>query len=190
MSKAAVKTREEARRLFLTGEMNTNAEIAARLELKPHTIGQWRRQEDWDGLRLKIDKRAAALLVEKIATDRVNLNLKHFKYWDVLLSRIAEAFKKPNREEVRELERLSAILDRAQKGQRLARGLSMDGQTEEETRAEAQAEIRRLIDIVIDSIKRNVREEEARDRIRQDLLRAIPEETQLGAGIAQDQGPD
>jgi len=189
MSKAAVKTREEARRLFLTGEMSTNAEIAIRLELKPHTIGQWRRQEDWDGLRLKIDRRAAALLVEKLASERVNLNLKHNKYWDVLLSRIAEAFKNPNREEVRELERLSAILERAQRGQRLARGLSLDGQTEEEIRAEAQAEIRRVIDVVIDSIKRNVRDEETREKIRQDILRAVPEEAQLGAGVAENPRP-
>lgn len=188
MSKATAKTREEARRLFLTGEMNTNVEIAARLQLKPHTVGQWRRREDWEGLRLKIDRRAAEILVEKIATDRVNLNLKHFKYWDVLLGRIAEAFRNPNPEEVKLLERLSAILDRAQRGQRLARGLSLDGQTEEETRVEAQAEIRRVIDNVIDTIKRNVSDEETRDRIRRDILQAIPEETDLGPGHAEDQG--
>jgi len=187
MSRAPGRVREEARRLFLTGEMTTNAEIAAHLEIKPHTIGQWRRQEDWDGLRLKIDKRAAALLVEKIATDRVNLNIKHFKYWDVLLGRIAEALKNPNPDEIRQLERLSAILDRAQKGQRLARGLSLDGQTEEEARAEAQSEIRRVIDVVIDSIKRNVLDEEARDKIRKDILSAVPEEAQLGAGVPENQ---
>ena len=59
MAKVSRKTREEARRLYLTGEMNMNAEIATRLSVKPHTVGLWRRQEDWDGLRLKIDRRAA-----------------------------------------------------------------------------------------------------------------------------------
>ena len=61
--------------------------------------------------------------------------------------------------------------------------------TEEETRVEAQAEIRRVIDNVIDSIKRNVSDEETRDRIRRDLLQALPEETDLGPGDAEDQSP-
>ena len=68
--RSQAKVREEARRLYLTGEMSTNAEIAARLSVKPHTIGKWRREEDWDGLRSKIDIRAAEMFIEKIATDR------------------------------------------------------------------------------------------------------------------------
>ena len=64
MGRQLTKKREEARRMFLTGEVETNAEIAARLGVKPHTIGAWRRQEDWDGLRLKVDRRAAELFVE------------------------------------------------------------------------------------------------------------------------------
>ena len=63
MGRSLTKSREEARRLYLTGEISTNAEIAARLKVKPHTVGTWRRQEDWDGLRLKIDRRAAELFV-------------------------------------------------------------------------------------------------------------------------------
>ncbi len=35
MKRALLKMREEARRLFLTGEITTNAEIAARLKVKP-----------------------------------------------------------------------------------------------------------------------------------------------------------
>jgi len=34
---------------------------------------------------------------------------------------------------------MTAILDRAQKGQRLAKGLSLDGETEEAIRAQAQS---------------------------------------------------
>ena len=93
MPKSLSKKREEARRLFLTGEMDTNREIAVRLGVKPHTIGAWRRQEDWDGLRLKVDRRAAEMFVEKIATDRVTLNLRHFRYWELLLARMAEDLK-------------------------------------------------------------------------------------------------
>jgi len=59
MARHTIKTREEARRLFLTNEVTSVAEIAGRLKVKPHTIGLWRKEEDWDAMRLKIDKRAA-----------------------------------------------------------------------------------------------------------------------------------
>src|SRR5712691_6653386 len=135
MKRTLSKMREEARRLYLTNEMSTNAEIATHLKVKPHTIGRWRREEDWDGLRLKIDRRAAELFVEKLATDRMNLNANHFKLWSVVVSQLLESLKvKGSEEQVKNLEKVAAILDKAQKGQRLARGLSLDGQTEEQIR--------------------------------------------------------
>jgi len=77
---------------------------------------------------------------------------------------------------VRETERVAGILDRAQKGQRLAKGLSLSGETEEKIRAESQAEIRGLIDAFIDAVKENVENEETRDKIRRVLLDTIPQE--------------
>ena len=122
MPRATRKVREEARRLFLTGEMTTNAEIAARLGLKPHTVGVWKRQEDWDGLRLKIDRRAAEKFVEKIANDRVTLNVRHFRIWELLVAKMAETLKDSATLDVKTLEQMAGILDRAQKGQRVAKG--------------------------------------------------------------------
>ncbi len=177
MARAPSKTREEARRLYLTGEMSSNAEIAARLSLKPHTVGLWRKQEDWDGLRLKIDRRAAEMFVEKLATDRVNLNTSHFKLWSVVVSQLLEALKNPGGEEkVKSLEKVSAIIDRAQKGQRLARGLALDGQTEEQIRAEAAADTRRLVDLFIDVVKAEVRDVAVRDRIARAILERLPQD--------------
>ncbi len=175
MARAASKVREEARRLYLTGEVTSNAEIAARLKLKPHTVGLWRRQEAWDDLRLKIDRRAAELLVEKLANDRVTLNANHFKLWGVVVSQLLETLKDGGAEaKVKTLEKVSAILDRAQKGQRLARGLALDGQTEEQIRAEAAAETRKLIDLFIDVVKTEVPDQDARDRIARAILTRLP----------------
>ncbi len=187
MGKAHAEKREEARRFYLTGEMDTNAEIAARLEVKPHTIGRWRREEDWDGLRLKIDRRAAEMFVEKIATDRVTLNVRHYRYWELLLAKMAEDLKGEGTFDVRQLERIATILDRAQKGQRLAKGMSVAGETEEGIRARAQADIRRFIDVFIDSVKENIQDEETRDRIRRSILEALPDEEAGGTGHAPDQ---
>jgi len=182
------RKREEARRLYLTGEMATNAEIAARLRTKPHTIGRWRRDEDWDGLRLKVDRRAAEMFVEKIATDRVTLNVRHYRIWELILAKLMEDLKAKQALDVRDMERVAGVLDRAQKGQRLAKGMSVAGETEEAIRAEAQAENRRLVDVVIDAIKENVADEEARDRIRQAILARLPQEEEPGVSDAGDPG--
>jgi hypothetical protein len=187
MGRSLTKAREEARRLYLTGEMATNAEIAARLSVKPHTVGAWRRQEDWDGLRLKIDRRAAELFVEKIATDKVTLNVRHYRFWELILAKLAEDLKGKSGIDARELERIAGILNRAQKGQRLAKGLSVTGETEETIRAQSQAEIRRLIDAFVGAVKENVEDEETRDRIRRIVLEALPRETDDGAGKSEDE---
>ena len=178
MPKSHKDKRVEARQLFLSGDVTTNAEIASRLKVKPHTVGGWRKVEGWDEMRRKIDKRAAELFVEKIANDRVTLNVKHYKYWDVLFARMADEMKNPSSPAaVRDLERMAAVLDRAQKGQRLAKGMSV-AETEEQIRAESQAEIRKLIDAFIDAVKDNVPDEEARDRIRRAVMEAVPDEAE------------
>lgn len=176
MPKYSNTKREDARRLFLTGEASSIAEIGRRLKTKPHTIGVWRKEEDWDGLRLKIDRRAAEHLVEQLANERVTLNGQHFKLWAAVVSRLLESLKGdcPNAQDARTLEKIAGVLDRAQKGQRLARGLSLDGQTEEQIRAEAAAESRRLIDLFVDVVKSEVKDEAVRDRIARILLERLP----------------
>lgn len=182
MKRKYLKAREEARRQFLAGETETNAEIAARLGVKPHTVGKWRKEENWDDLRRKIDRRAAEMFVEKIATDRTALNLRHYRYWDLLINNLGETLKQQKNLDVRELDKIAGILDRAQKGQRLAKGLSLSGETEEAIRAKSQAEVRRLIDTFIDVTKEAVEDEATRSHIHRAIIDAIPEEE--GAGTS------
>jgi len=178
MGRHTRKIRERARELYLTGEITSLAEIARRLRVKAHTVGRWKRDEDWDALRLKIDRRAAEQLAERIASERVTLNAQHFKLWGVVVNRLFESLQKGglNGEEVRSLEKVSGILDRAQKGQRLARGLSMDGKTEEQLRAEFEADGRSLIDFFIQIVKEEVDDESARDRLARAILERLPTE--------------
>jgi hypothetical protein len=170
------KIREDARQLFLTGEVTSISEIARRIRVKAHTVGVWKREEDWDGLRIKIDKRAAEQLVERLASERVNLNAQHFKLWNAVVGRVFAAVQKGqiDSSETRDLDRVSAILERAQKGQRLARGLSLDGETEEQIRAEAAAETRHVVDTFLRVIKKEIADPGTRDRIAQAVLELIP----------------
>ena len=119
--------------------------------------------------------------MEKLATDRVTLNVRHYRLWDLLLTRLMEDLKTEGSRDTRELDRIAGILDRAQRGQRLAKGLSTTGETEEQVRAEAEAEIRRLIDTFIDAVKENVPDEETRDRIRRMLSEATAPEPEEAA---------
>ncbi len=178
MGRHSRKTREEARELYLTGEVTSVAEIARRIKVKAHTVGRWKKEEDWDKLRLRIDRRAAEQLAEKIASERVTLNSQHFKLWGVVVSQLFESLQQKGLkgDEVRNLEKVAGILDRAQKGQRLARGLSLNGQTEEQIRAQAEADGRALIDTFIDVVKQEIPDEQARDRIARALLDRCPGE--------------
>ncbi len=177
MARHTARTREDARKLYLTGEVTSVAEIARRLRVKPHTVAAWKKDEDWDDLRIKIDKRSAEMLVEKLATERVTLNSSHFKLWGVVVSQLFESLKSEMpAERVRNLERVASILDRAQKGQRLARGLSLDGQTEEQIRTAAAAENRALVDAFVEAVKQHVVDPQVREKIRQAVLARLPAE--------------
>jgi hypothetical protein len=176
MARHSTKVREQARELYLTGEVRAISDIARRLKVKPHTVGRWRHDEDWDALRLKIDRRAAEQLAERIASERVNLNSQHFKLWGVVVGKLFDLLQQTGLkgDEIRNLDRVAGILDRAQKGQRLARGLSLDGQTEEQIRAEAAAESRHLVDLFIEVVKAEVNDAHVRDRIARSLLERLP----------------
>ena len=186
VKRSLLGNRKEARRLYLSEGMDTNAEIARRIAVKPHTVARWRKEEDWEGLRLKVDRRAAEMFVEKIATDRVTLNVRHYRYWELLLAQVAESLKSQSGLDIRELDRIAGVLDRAQKGQRLAKGMSVGGETEEAIRAQSQAEIRRLIDSFVEAVKENVTNEETRERIRLTVLSTLPEEEDHRARESQD----
>ena len=113
------------------------------------------------------------MLVDKLASERVSLNTNHYKLWSVVESQLLESLKTPGSEDkVKNLDRVSAILDRAQKGQRLARGLALDGQTEEQIRADAEG--RQLIDLFIDVVKAEVPDADVRDRIARAILERVP----------------
>lgn len=174
MPRHNARMREEARQLFLTGEAPSVAEIARRVKVKPHTVGVWKREEDWDALRLKIDRRAAEQLVDKLANERVTLNTSHFRLWGLLVSQLFETMQKGGSHDIREMEKVAGILERAQRGQRLARGLSLDGQTEEQIRAQAEADMRTLVDLFIDIVKTEVDDETTRDRIARAILERVP----------------
>ena len=182
MPKLRQRAREQARVLFLSGELSSNAAIARRLEVRPHTVGRWRREESWDELRLKADRRAAEKLVEQLATDRADLNSKHFKLWEALLSRAVALFKDKDANTIAGLERIAGILDRAQKGQRLAKEIATAAEAADTIRVQAAADVRTFVDVFIAAVKEHVSDEATREKLREAILRGLPEEPAGGPG--------
>ena len=185
MARHSAKIREKAREAYLTGEITSVAELARRMRVKPHTVATWKKDEGWDSLKLRIDKRAAEQLVERLATERVNLNAQHFKLWNAVLARLVSSIQKDGRvagTDTKDLDRAASILERAQKGQRLARGLTTDGQTEEQIRAEAAAETRHVVDTFLNAIRREVHDPVVRDRIARAIFELVPLGTEDDGG--------
>ena len=99
--------------------------------------------------------------------------------WGVVVGKLFESLQTGLKgDQIRDLERIASILDRAQKGQRLARGLSLDGKTEEQIRAEFEAEGRGLIDFFMDLVKDEIDDETVRDRLARAILEQLPTEEQ------------
>jgi len=184
---AQKRKRKEARRLFLTGECTSNAEIGRRLGLKPHTVAKYRKEEDWDGLTLKADRRAAQRIIESVVTERVSLETKHYNYWEALLRQVGEKIRaNAGVMDTREMSELGALIEKAQRGQRLARGLSLDGENEQQIRAQGEAEMLHLIDVFIEAVKRYITDEQARDNIQRAVMETVPEEQAGGTGERQE----
>jgi len=177
------KKRKEARKLFLTGECATNVEIARKLGLKPHTVARYRAEEDWDGLRLKMDRRAAEKMAEQCSSERVSLNLQHYRLYEVGLGELVRTMKGAGRFTVREIGELMAAIERAQRGQRLARGLSVNGENEEQIRAQAEADQRGLVDAFTEAVKQHVEDEALREKIGTAVMERFPGAT--GEGVSE-----
>lgn len=186
MDIAHKRKREAARKLFLTNTCETNAEIARRLNLKPHTVAKYRREEDWDGLKLNMNRSAAERMAEQLTSERVSLNLRHYNYYEAALVELASTLKGKGHFSVREVCDMMAAVEKAQKGQRLAKGVGVDVQAEEQIRAEAQASVHQLIDVFVAAVKRHVTDEQVRDAIQRCVLQALPEEPADGPGEPQD----
>lgn len=190
MPRASAKVREEAKALFLTGGMSSNAEIAAFVKVKPHTIGLWRKQEDWDGQKARLEKQTAEGMLRKFASDRINLNWKHYQWWELLMSEVATALKNHDYSKLKILEGFASIIASAQKGERLAKGVELTGHTEEQIRTKAQADNRRLVDLFMKLIRENVHDEETRDRIGRSIVEWLPPQAGTSADDEDEPGAD
>jgi hypothetical protein len=84
---------KEARRLFLTGEFETTPPSPRASGSSRTPSGRWRKGGGLGRAAAQGDRRAAESFADKIASDRVNLNVRHFRYWDLLVAKLGEELK-------------------------------------------------------------------------------------------------
>jgi hypothetical protein len=114
-------------------------------------------------------------MAEQIPSDHVGLNLKHFRYLEVLLIGVAETLKADTGKlGTREVAEIAGIIEKCQRGRRLARGLSAGGEAEEEVRARAEAENRALVGTFVDAVKEHVPDEIFRETIHAAIMARFP----------------
>ncbi len=178
MARPSAKTREEARMLFVTGQVATNAELARRFNVKPHTIARWRKEHGWDTLHLKAEQRAVEKLVEEITSERIAVNTRHSQFWSLLESHLLAYMKNKTKGELdlTEIHKLAAVVERLQKGERLAKEMAM-GLREDEIKAAHAGQMRTLVDTFIQAVKENINDEDLRDRIATAVWSCLPEES-------------
>ena len=78
------RSREEALRLFLTGEATTNTAIAARLKVKPRDVAKWRKVQDWKACKGRMLELAHRRLLEQFAP-LTAMSANHLKVWGLML---------------------------------------------------------------------------------------------------------
>lgn len=175
--------------LFVTGQVASNAELGRHFSVKPHTIGKWRKDGGWDSFRLKAEEHAAEKLVEEISSERVVVNAKHSKFWDLLTSHLLANLKNMTNGEfdLTQIQKFAAVLERLQKGERLAKDMAT-GLREDEIKAAHAGQMRTLVDTFIQAVKENVNDEQTRDRIATAVWSCLPEEAAGRADPAGEEG--
>lgn len=79
----------------------------------------------------KADERTDAKTIEKISDDRSEVNRVHYEMWGSVIAKLQDALKAAL--ELDEIETITKALDRAQKGQRLAKDMVTDKTSQEVT---------------------------------------------------------
>ena len=111
-----------------------------------HTVGRWKKDEDWDALQpedrapgRRADGGEVSPPIASTLNDAALQGLGNRGESGRSSSRMQNVVVCNGERSPRASRSVAAILDRAQKGQRLARGLSLDGKVEEQIRAEAES---------------------------------------------------
>lgn len=123
MSAYDASVRLQARELWLEGG-RTDAQVAALVGVaRVDTVRDWRRAEDWDGLRRAVDVATARRREAEAQDARATLNRRHDQLGEAVESLVVRAMKSSQTPRAGEVRALAGALLIAQRIRRTALGL-------------------------------------------------------------------
>ena len=139
--------RLKAKAMWLAGG-HSDAQIAANLGIaRVDTIGQWRRQEEWDRDKQCVIQAAERRVQEAVAETIADMNSRHLKEYQLLQTKGVEALRRLDPQKAAEAQ---VMVDAGIRGERLVRGEPTEIH---EVRALMRANIQVLELVVADVIK-------------------------------------
>jgi len=142
-----LEVRLQAKAMWITGQ-GTDVQIAKRLGIKrAETIGEWRRDGNWDRERMHVQKVTEESVNRAVAETIAEMNTRHLKEYQLLQTKGIQALKRLDPQRASEAQ---AMIDTGIKGERLVRGEPTEIR---EVRALMQSNVQVLEIVVADVLK-------------------------------------
>ena len=139
--------RLKAKSLWLAGD-KTDAQIASELGVtRADTIGEWRRQEQWEREKRLVREEAERRVQDAVAESIADMNTRHLKEYQLLQTKGVQALRRLDPKKAAEAQ---AMIDAGIRGERLVRGEPTEIH---EVRALMRANIQVLELVVADVLK-------------------------------------
>lgn len=126
---------DKVRAVYVASETITHAELAHQFGTSLDSVKKRASKEKWAEQRhsvcTQIALKTEEKTIEKISDDRSEVNRVHYEMWGSVIAKLQDALKAAL--ELDEIETITKALDRAQKGQRLAKDMVTDKTSQEVT---------------------------------------------------------
>ncbi|MHC4707601.1 MAG: hypothetical protein ACYS8I_11015 [Planctomycetota bacterium] len=128
--------RNQVRAAFLTGQHTSFKDLCRSFNVEQTKVAAWRRDEGWDDLKLQISRRAREKLIDKASERKSEIDDTHYRMWGAFEAQVYRQLKRAQDENrsipPRTLDVLSKVMERCQKGKRIACGADTNLHVSEE----------------------------------------------------------
>lgn len=120
------RVRRQVKEAWVSGQYGSVAGLAKAFGMRRQVIYTWRRAENWDAEKSRVQSESSRIATERLINEITQCRNEHFKVWGLFDLEIAKRFKRYQDagEEVpiEELDVMSKVFERAQRGRYFAKG--------------------------------------------------------------------
>ena len=146
--------RQQARALYMSGEISSPYELATRIGCSPTTVKAWIDAEDWGADRDRVAAIVAGRLGAAVADEIESTNARYRQIWTAVLTQIVTLIRAAHEAgaplPLDDLDRCARVIERAQRGHGIALGVGADWLTAAKAQEVADAVTRAAIEDLTD----------------------------------------